>query len=413
MDQPTLHVIGMDTDGRRPLSEAARAAIDGAVLIIGEPRHLAALPSHRAETRPYPRPFSDLDRLLRRQAGQTVVLLASGDPLLFGVGGYLTRTLSLERVTFHPAVSSLQTAFARAGLPWQEAELVSLHGRPLRQLRGRLRRNRLYGLLTDADSHPAAVADELVAHGLGASTVWIAEALGLPDERLRTFTAEQLVRQRPEVDPLNVVLLRTRTAGEARLPEFPGIPDEHFATDRPGGGLITKREVRLTALSLLQPAAGETGWDVGAGCGALAVEWARWNRLGQVHALERDPARLALLAENNARFGTEANLTAITGRAPGDLDALPDPATVFVGGGGADLPAILQACWDRLSPGGRLVAVAVTEASRAALHRFAGDTGEWTQLAVARGERLAGELVLRPRLPVVLLRRSKPVEPAT
>jgi precorrin-6Y C5,15-methyltransferase (decarboxylating) len=166
----------------------------------------------------------------------------------------------------------------------------------------------------------------------------------------------------------------------------------------------------LTILSLLSPRAGEVGWDVGAGCGGVSVEWARWNLHGEVYAIECHPERLEHLGINRERFGVVNNLHIIPGIAPEALTGLPDPQAVFIGGSSGNLRAMLDAVWARLPPGGRLVASAVTEDSRVDLHGFAGDrTAEWTELSIARGEQLAGQRVMRPYLPVLLMKMEKSI----
>jgi precorrin-6Y C5,15-methyltransferase (decarboxylating) len=405
---PPLQVIGMGVFPDSALSPAARAALAEAELVIGAERQRVWLDIAEARFRAYPKPFSALTELIQAQQGRRLALLASGDPLFYGLGDWLIRHVGRDKLVFHPHVSSVQAAFARIGEPWQDAEVVSLHGRALPRLRSRLHANRLYALLTDADSHPAAIAAELEQAGFADSDVWVAEALGSERERVRAFSVGELIARPPEVDPLHVTLVRTRGPGGV-LPEFPGIPDDHFATGtEPGRGLLTKREVRLTALSLLQPRAGEIGWDIGAGCGGVAVEWARWNRLGQVYAVEQHAERFALLQQNRDRFGVDGNLHCVHGRAPDALAALPDPQAVFVGGSGGGLLDLLHYCWQRLAGGGRLVASAVTEPSRMALYQFADDKqAAWHEVAVSRGETLAGQLLLRPQLPVLLMQVSK------
>ena len=404
---PPVQVIGM---GMEPgaLGLAARAALAQAELVIGAAAHLAAFPELTAEQRPYPSPMNGLWDLLQINAGRRIALLASGDPLFFGIGNTLLRHLPPEHLVFHPHVSSIQAAFARLGRPWPQAQFVSLHGRPLASLRAALQGNRLYALLTDRDNSPAAIARILVETGFGESELWVAEELGAPTERFRHFRAADLANAATEFSPLNVVILETRGPGGV-LPEFPGIPDAWFSTGaEPGKGLLSKREVRLTILSLLAPRAGEIGWDVGAGCGGVAVEWARWNPDGEVHAVECHPERLEHLGVNRERFGVVANLHIVPGHAPEALTALPDPHAAFIGGSSGNLCELLDVVWTRLQPGGRLVASAVTEDSRAELHTFAGDrAAEWTELSIARGERLAGQRVMRPYLPVLLMKVEK------
>ncbi|GGM02117.1 precorrin-6y C5,15-methyltransferase (decarboxylating) subunit CbiE [Pseudomonas asuensis] len=413
---PTLEVIGLGLAGEA-LSAEARHALDTAELVIGAPRHFEAL-ERLGLTVPrrayFPSPFSALWSLLAKHADQCIALLASGDPLFYGLGGHLRKHLDPEQLRFYPAVSSIQAAFARLGQPWQDAEVVSLHGRPLSSLRACLKVNRWYAALTDARSHPAAIAGELLAAGFTDSTVWVAEDLGTHDERVSSHPANQLSASTDTFSLLNVVIFKTLGAGGV-LPEFPGIADTAFSTDsdEAGKGLLTKREVRLCALSLIEPRAADIGWDIGAGCGGIAVEWARWNAYGQVHALEYHPERLRHLSTNREHFGVVKNLHIHEGRAPEALTELPAPTVIFVGGGGRDLATILEACWSQLPSGGRLIATAVTEEARVALHSFAQaipvpTEDEWIQLAVSRGDYLAGQRLLRPHLPVLLFKRIKP-----
>ena len=404
---PPIEVIGMGMDAGA-LGRAAQAALERAELVIGAVAHLAAFSNLPTEQRPYPSPMSGLWEMLRANAGRRIVLLASGDPLFYGISSTLLRHLPSECLVFHPNVSSIQAAFARLGRPWQQAELLSLHGRPLAGLRAVLRGNRCYGLLTDRESAPTAIARVLVETGFGESTLWVAEDLGAANERFRAFHAVALAEADTEFSPLNVVIVETRGPGGV-LPEFPGIPDAWFSTGaEPGKGLLSKREVRLMILSLLAPRAGEIGWDVGAGCGGVSVEWARWNPEGEVHAVECHPERLEHLGINRERFGVVANLHIVAGHAPEALADRPDPHAVFIGGSSGSLRDILNPVWARLPVGGRLVASAVTEDSRVELHAFVGDRpAEWTELSVARAETLAGQRVMRPYLPVLLMKMEK------
>jgi len=406
---PPIHVVGMGIEAGA-LSPTARAALEQAELIIGAAAHLAVFPELCAQKILYPSPMSGLQDLLRNHTGRRIALLASGDPLFYGISQTLLRYLSPEYLVFHPNVSSVQAAFARLGRPWQQAQMVSLHGRPLASLRAALQSNRRYALLTDRENSPVAIAQLLVQTGFGESDLWVAENLGMPGERFRHFRAADLANTEVEFSPLNVVILETRGLGGV-LPEFPGIPDEQFSTGaEPGKGLLSKREVRLTILSLLAPRAGEIGWDVGAGCGGVSVEWARWNPYGEVYAVECHPERLEHLGINRERFGVVSNLHIIPGRAPEALADLPDPHAVFIGGSSGSLRNLLDAVWTRLLPGGRLVASAVTEDSRVDLHGFAGDReADWTELSIARSERLAGQRVMRPYLPVLLMKMEKPL----
>lgn len=407
-----IDVVGLGVaDHFDALPAGHRQVLRDATLIIGGERQLALLPSLPATRVHYPSPFSDLASLLPEYRHERVVLLASGDPLFYGIGNWLNRHLAPSALRFHSNVSSVQVAFSRIGQPWQQAEVISLHGRPLGHLQSRLRGQRLYALLTDARNHPAAIASALCDWGQADAQCWVLEALGSKQERVQSFSAADLAVSRQAFNPLNIVILHS----VAHSPhEFPGLADTAFITDSsPGSGMISKREVRLMVLSLLQPAANEIGWDIGAGCGGVAVEWALANPLGQVIAIENHPKRIACLQANRQKFAVETNLQLLTAKAPECLAELSEAATpnaIFVGGGGADLGAILEHAWSRLAPGGRLVASAVTETSRATLLGFASRCdGEpaWSQLTVSRPDQLAGQLILKPRLPVLLMKCSK------
>jgi precorrin-6Y C5,15-methyltransferase (decarboxylating) len=404
-----MQVIGLGIDNPPVLSSAARKALQQAEVIIGAANAFTAnMTSLTAKIYPYPKPMQELWPLLEQYAGQHIVLLGSGDPLFYGIGALLLRYLPPEQVQFHPHVSSIQAAFARIKRPWQDATIMSLHGRPLLSLRAALKTNQLYGLLTDSVNNPMAIAQLVHEAGLGDSILWIAENLGLPEEQVHCFQAAELAAKDLAFAPLNVTILETRGPGGI-LPEFPGISDENFVTDgETGRGMISKREVRLMVLSLLSPRADEIGWDVGAGCGGVAVEWSRWNPHGALYAVECHEQRLACLAANRERFGVVNNLHIIAGHAPEALATLPPPNTVFIGGSKGRLLDMLQIVWQRLLPGGRLVASAVTENSRMDLYRFAGEqTAYFTELSIAREDRLGGQRVLRPYLPVLLMQLIK------
>ncbi|ABC33116.1 precorrin-6Y C5,15-methyltransferase (decarboxylating) [Hahella chejuensis KCTC 2396] len=410
---PLVHVVSLGVGERALLRAEAQEALRRADLIIGSERQLQTVASYpsQARTEPLPSPFSDLLELLRDDSGQEIALLASGDALFFGVGNWLNRHLPASQLRFYPQISSVQAACHEVGLDEHDMQTISLHGRPFASLRAQLRNRRSYALLTDQHSSPYAIASALQAWGMADSTLWVCEQLGYPEQRLRKFSVAELLANPPDVHALHVTLLQTAGPGGV-LPEFPGIADQDFHTDgEPGKGMLSKREVRLCILSLLQPCADDIGWDVGAGCGGVAVEWARWNPRGQVYAIERHEERLRQLHRNREHFGVVRNLHIAAGRAPGALTDLPRPSVVFIGGSDGEMDTLLRYCWEQLPPGGRLVASAVTEDSKNRLLQFQtrlqdGDA-EWTQVAVSRGETLAGQLLMRPQLPVTLVKFSK------
>ncbi len=399
---PPIRVIGMGIGMAPPKEQLEKCDI-----IIGASRHLEYLSPSSALKLTLPSPLSSLGELLHEHQLNNIAILASGDPLLFGIGDWLIRYVGRSNVIFYPAISSIQAAFAKTGIAWQDAVLISLHGRPLASLRSQLYANRIYAILTDQSSQPHHIAQELCEAGYSESTLWVAEALGTSEETLHRYSAIELINSSHSWHPLQVVVVNTKGYG-AITPEFPGIPDHNFMTDDNISQQFTKREVRLSALSLLQPRAKETGWDVGAGCGALAVEWACWNRLGHVYAVEQKETRLAVLRQNQQKFGVIKNLSPLLGTAPDALKTLPDPHAIFIGGGGDSLEEILQTCWQRLLPRGRLVVSTVTENTRAALTGFAKDkSSEWLELAISKGDHLGRQRMLRPQLPVLLVKFDK------
>lgn len=418
-----IHVIGLGLGNTETLSADALQAMKTAPLIIGSQRQLACvqslLNSTHQEQRNYPRPFADLSPQLStyitHHPESDVCLLASGDPLFYGVGEFLLRHFSTNQLCFYSNTSSIQAAFARIKKPWQQAKVISLHGRPLTDLIPSLANNTLIALLTDKNSHPQAVARLLCQYGCTAATLWVCEALGTADEKVACFTAEALIEEVQDFHPLHIIIIETKVA-DCTLPSFSGFQDELFITDtgQAGKGMITKREVRLVALSLLQARAGQIVWDIGAGCGTIAVEWAYWNQHGSMYAVEHHAQRLVCLQQNKRKFGVN-NLHIIANRAPDGLAALPAPHAIFIGGTAGDLFAIMSECWERLIMGGCLVINCVTETCKTEVQcwlqqqQIARDAQEWIEIAVSKGGQLAGQFVMRPRLPVRLLKIVKSV----
>ena len=420
---PKITVIGLGVCQPPLLNAKALDALHTCDCIMGSPRqlesieHIHALPNQSTSEQvrlPLPKLKQIADEIM---GFDHVAILASGDPLLFGIGKYLQSQFSAQegnQVTCISGVSSLQGACELTGLSLQDAQLVSLHGRPLSNLNRYLQPNRDLLILTDQNSHPQAIAQALVAANLGQSTIHVCERLGYEDQNLQQFTAAALATSATRFAELHVTVVHTQGGGNV-MPSFPGIPDSHFVTDGESGkGLLTKREVRLNILTLLQPAPQETAWDIGAGCGGVAIEWALWNPLGQVYGIEHHNQRIACLNANKEAFGVSTNLHAIQDRAPGCLAELPNPDKVFIGGSGGQLSAILQAAWQQLKPGGRLVASAVTEPSKATLREFTQlidqDPADYLQVAVSRHDIIAGQDLLRPGLPVTLMCWHKALE---
>ena len=415
---PTISVIGLGICQPPQLTTAAQAVLSQAQVVFGSPRQLASiaqlLPA-TCEQRQLPKLSQLKDQLASLPK---VAILASGDPLLFGIGKYLHQQFP-QQVTCYSGVSSLQGACALTGLSLQDAQLVSLHGRPLSSLRRHLQANRTLLILTDQHSQPQHLAQQLAEVNLSASRLHICERLGYPEQRYGEYGVAELLDSQETFDPfdpLHVTVIETRGIGGV-IPNFPGIPDNQFITNSEtltgdGKGLLTKREVRLAILSLLQAGPNQVGWDIGAGCGGVAVEWALWNPQGEVYAIEHHPQRMTCLQANRDKFGVVQNLYPLQQSAPDGLADLPRPDKVFVGGSSGALTDIMHTAWQALNPGGRLVASAVTEQSKADLLALSThlqcQIAEMLQVSISRADKLAGQDLLRPNLPITLICWDKP-----
>ena len=399
-----LTVVGIGEDGWHGLSRAARRALLDAQSIHGGERHLAFLPARIAASRvPWPKPFS-LDAVLAgRGDGKTrICVLASGDPMCFGVGATLAREVANGEMRVIPAPSSLSLAAARLRWALQDAVCVSLVGRPVASLLASLHRGVRLLVLSADGATPAAVAALLTAHGFGASRMTVFEHLGGNNERRIDERADDW--REPLVAALNLVAIECRThAGHAGPPLTPGLPDDAYRHD----GQLTKRDVRAVTLARLAPQPGELLWDVGAGCGSIGIEWMRAHGACRAIAIEANESRQRLIEHNRDALGVPA-LQLVKGEAPAALDGLSAPDAVFIGGG-LTVPGVLDACWARLRQGGRLVANAVTLQSEAALVEWRGrHGGELTRIGVAQAEPLGSFDTWRQALPITLLHASKP-----
>jgi precorrin-6Y C5,15-methyltransferase (decarboxylating) len=410
-----IHVVGLGVEAGGRLNAQAESALRGAEVIIGAERQLEWLRSLNVHTEHWPPlatlpKLTELEALLDNYQGE-VALLASGDPLYFGIGRWLTRRYPVAQLQFHSALSSIQAACSRLGLALQDCTVLSLHGRPLASLKRHLHNGRTLIVLTDRHSSPQALAEVCVDAGLDGSTLWVCEQLGYPDERIRRLEVARISEQADETfADLQVSVLQLRGAG-GLIPSFPGLADTALVTDgEPGQGMISKREVRLQILSLLQTGENQVVWDVGAGCGGVSTELALWHPAAKVIAIEQHQARLECLEANRQRFGN-LNLEIVAGRAPDALENLPDPDRVFIGGSDGELESLLDLCWQRLAVDGVLVASAVTDTTREQLQRFARGFDdiqvEAVRLGVARGERQNGQWQFREKRPVTLFRFHK------
>ncbi|MFE4970513.1 precorrin-6y C5,15-methyltransferase (decarboxylating) subunit CbiE [Kitasatospora sp. NPDC056651] len=391
---PPITVVGIGADGWPGLADTSRAALREAEVVIGGPRQLDLLPRDEvaAEQVPWPSPLRPaVPGLLAAHAGRRLAVLASGDPMFFGIGRTLAETVGPERLRVLPHPSSVSYACARLGWPLEATEVVSLVGRPLDALSLALHPGRRLLVLSADAATPAAVAELLTARGYGTARLRVLEQLGAPAERHLDGPADGWPH--PPGDPLNVIAVELGDGPRGSL--VPGLPDASYESD----GQLTKRHVRAATLAALAPSPGELLWDVGGGSGSIAVEWLRAHRDCQAVSVERDHVRAERIARNAAALGVP-RLRVVTGPAPAALTGLPTPDAVFIGGG-LTAPGLLDSCWDALRPGGRIVANTVTLESEALLAEwYRRHGGELVKLAVAHAVPVGGFTGWRQAMPV-------------
>jgi precorrin-6Y C5,15-methyltransferase (decarboxylating) len=396
----TLTVVGIGADGWTGLGDRSRDALTAATLIVGSQRQLGLLPAAVTGTRrAWPSPMAPLvDELAAGALGDAAVL-ASGDPLLHGVGATLVRKAGAASVEVLPHPSAFALACARMGWPQADVELISAVARPSEVVVGALQPGRrIVAYATGADG-AAGLAGVLSERGFGASAFTILEQLGGPLERRVDTTAEAATVL--AADPLHVVAIEV--AGGAAHARTPGLPDAAFVSD----GQLTKRHVRALTVAELGPLPGELLWDVGAGNGSVAVEWLRAERSARAIAVEPRDDRAARIERNALALGVP-ELEVVRGHAPAALQTLPTPDVVFIGGG-ITTPGVLDACWSALPGGGRLVANTVTlEGQQTVAAARAHHGGTLTRIDIAHAEPVGAFTGWRTQMTVVQWSVTKP-----
>lgn len=376
--EPGITVVGVGADGWPGVPARLRRLVLDADVVLGGRRHLAMLPDLTGQRREaWPSPLrEELPSLLASLDGVTTVALASGDPLVSGVGATLIELLGADAVRVEPAVSSVALARARMGWPAERCTVVTLVGRDPRLLARQLAPDhRVLVLSSDADT-PATVAALLVGAGYGAGRMTVLGDLGAASESRLETTAEAWLRDPPEKVPaLHVLALELRGPSGHGLAS--GVPDDAFEHD----GQLTKRDLRASALARLAPSPGQHLWDVGAGAGSVGIEWMRAHPTCTATAVEANTERAARIGRNAGNLGVPG-LRVVNGRAPDALGELHAPDAVFVGGG-ATRPGVLDACLRSLRPGGRLVVHGVTlETEELLVGAYRSHGGELSRIAV-------------------------------
>ncbi|CAM05127.1 bifunctional cobalt-precorrin-7 (C(5))-methyltransferase/cobalt-precorrin-6B (C(15))-methyltransferase [Saccharopolyspora erythraea] len=406
LDMPEfVDVVGIGADGWEGLAPRARRAVASAEVLFGSSRQLDLVPEPAGRRVAWPSPLLPaLPGLLAEHAGRSICVLASGDPMFYGIGATLVRLLGPDRLRVLPHPSSLSLACARMGWPVQETAVVSLVGRPVELLHPAVQPDNRVLVLSADGATPAAVAALLTARGYGASELTVLADLG--GEREERISGSAATWDRPGTGALNVVAVRCRAEpSAAHLPRVPGLPDDAFEHD----GQLTKRDVRASTLARLAPAPGQLLWDVGAGAGSIAIEWMRGDPANRAIAVEHREDRAARIARNATALGVPG-LRVVTGAAPRALAGLETPDAIFVGGG-ATAPGVLETCWDALAPGGRLVVNAVTMESEVLVaDRYGALGGELVRISVDHASPVGGFTGWRPSMRVTQWAVRKPAQ---
>ncbi|SMF40057.1 precorrin-6y C5,15-methyltransferase (decarboxylating) subunit CbiE [Pseudobacteriovorax antillogorgiicola] len=388
-----IRLIGIGDDGCLSLSSRAyNASIDCQILVGGE-RQLAFFPDHPARKivikKNLKQLASDIDEMSHEY---NIGILASGDPLFFGIGTLLIKRIGIENIDIIPSPSSVQLAFAKIGKPWQDCRFLSVHGRPLDGFVNKVQSHRKVAVLTDQDRSPQQIARRLIDYKDEAWAFWVCENLGGVDEKVTHFDHTRALEIHPSFSPLNVLIMERPPSWQPR----PGISfqsEEAFSKRMPRKGLITKSEVRLLTLAKLQIQQADVVWDIGAGSGSVAIEAAKCCPEGFVYAVECDPQGIPFCQENIFSHQVD-NVHLLEDRAPECFEKLPDPDAIFVGGSKGSLQQIISKGMERLKPQGRLLVNAVTldnvAEARQAFQQL-GILPEMVMIQVSRGVPLAGK----------------------
>ena len=390
-----LCVIGIGEDGWDDLSADARDLLYESEIVLGGERHLKMLPKDWEGERiiwssPIREAVSKIVSWRPEDSAsvQKVAIMASGDPLCYGIATKLLRHLPIEEIWIKPALTTFSLMCSRIGWSLPDVETLTIHGRPVEMLHPFVQPGAKLLVLSKGEESPEQAAKLLCVRGFGKSIITVFEHLGGRKERQFSGPADSW--NHPEGAALNAMAIECIPESNATiLSRIPGLPDEAFFHD----GQLTKREIRAVSLSRLMPVVDQVLWDVGAGCGSVAIEWMRTSPRCRAVAIEKSKSRLKLIEQNSQELGVPM-LQIISGSAPEVLADLPAPDAVFIGGG-LSSGNLLQTCWTALKPGGRLVANAVTLEGEQKLLQWqnenagkSGASGDLTRLSISRAEKI-------------------------
>ena len=410
----SIEVVGIGLDGTAGLTLTVQKMIDRATILVGSTRHLNYFPHHPAKKialHDFQTTIKEIEQLVRQN--EYIIILTSGDPLFFGLGRLLLEKFPQEQLRFHPHVSSIQLAFSRLKIPWQDVQFISVHGRDVDELIKALQQGKeKIAILTDKRNNPSAIARLYLA--LNVPTKYnfcLCENLGDDSEKIVIFNGdniEQLANlNEGDFASLNVlILLRQDTSNnDLDLNNLPvlGLSEKKFKTFRDRPGLITKKEIRLLILGELALQPQQTVWDIGAGTGSVSIEIARLCDTSKIYAVEKTAIGINLIEENCHNLKVD-NVTPIYGNAEKVLPQLPSPDRIFIGGSSGNLAAILDICRQKITSEGRLVmALATIENCHQAMDWFKQNNWHYSLLQVQ----------ISRSTPVATLTRFTPLNPVT
>jgi precorrin-6B C5,15-methyltransferase / cobalt-precorrin-6B C5,C15-methyltransferase len=398
---PWLNIIGIGEEGWLGLSSKAQRAVKTAQHIIGSTRTLAMLPAVQATHHEWPQPFSAVVEQLKPLQGHSTVILATGDPMNYGVARKILTFIPKSEVTITPHLSAFSLAASRMGWSLPDCDCFTIHGRPAANVETYIQPQARLLILTENETSVAEVCRRLIARGFENSVVTVLENLNGPREHTSTFTANAAPAR--EWSPLNTLAVQCKASPHAKIwSRLAGLPDDAFVHD----GKMTKREVRATTLAALAPCPDQLLWDVGAGCGSIGIEWMRSTRGCEAIAIEPLADRRTMIETNADQLGTP-RLKIVPGVAPDVLTDLPAPDAIFIGGG-IDHSGVFEACWQALKSGGNLVVNAVTlEGDRKLITLQELHGGDLVRIDVATLTHVGDLRALRPRMSVLQWRIRK------
>ncbi|MCF2905763.1 precorrin-6y C5,15-methyltransferase (decarboxylating) subunit CbiE [Octadecabacter sp. CECT 8868] len=389
---PWLHIVGIGEDGMDGLTPATRAVVEAADVIVGGERHHTLSVNPNAERLAWPSPFDAMISTLETLKNRRAVVLVTGDPLWFSVGARIGRSIPADQLVYHPQLSAFQLAAARMGWSLADVETLTVHGRPVEQMIAFIQPDQRLIVLTTGAETPAQIAKFLTDRGFGGSKMTVLAAMGGDREKRFDGIADSWSHDVPAFNTLAIDCVAAPDA--ALLPRVPGLADALFQSD----GTMTKQEVRAATVAKLMPMRGALLWDIGTGCGSVAIEWMRAARYARAVGIEPRADRRALAAQNALALGAP-KLEIIDGTVPAALDGLAPPDAVFIGGGLSH--ETFEAAWAALRPLGRLVANVVTLESEALLIELRkAHGGDLVKIQTHRADPIGKLTGWRPAMPV-------------